>query len=174
MEIFLSKRGKIFIFIFLALIAIIATSIKPLINIKRTLVSRERGDDYQTGIYGYKVEQYIFRKGVRLTFWNTSGLLFQYDGSAILRDPSCDITEIVEEKWISSGDAAYLKLKLKYYGSMSKPGTASVIFDFRRSQIYLSSDLPLWRYWSRVSPDQENDWLTEEQFQDILNRYERR
>lgn len=170
----MDRKDKILFVAILTLIAAISVFIIPLINVSRTLVFRERKDNYQSGTYGYKIEQYVFRKGVKLTFWNTRGLFFQYDGSSILREPSYDILEIIEEKWISEGDAAYLKLKLKYYGSLSELGTARIIFDFRRSQIYLSSVFPLWRFWSRTSPDQETDWLTEEQFQEILERYDKR
>lgn len=116
--------------------------------------------------YGYEVENYRYAHGMRITIWTKLGL------STIMKSvyelPKFSIDEVLRDDWFKSDGAIYLKLRIIDHSSLDTVHPMLLIYDFNTGQLYVSSDLTLWRIWSRnLSKD---NWLSEKEFNEILTR----
>jgi hypothetical protein len=114
--------------------------------------------------YGYEVENYRYAHGMRITLWTKLGL------STIMKSvyemPKFSIDQVLRDDWIKSDGAIYLKLRIIDHSSLDTIHPMLLIYDFNTGQMYVSSDLALWRIWSRnLSQD---DWISEKEFNEIL------
>ncbi len=156
--------------IFLLLFVVVVTGYFGTINLRYTLVQGQQ--ESHTGTYGYKVENYSFKYGMRITIWETTTFdrLFPHTEMKLVYDlPNLRIDKVVESEWIKSDGAVYLNIRITYRdpldSSMStKP--ARIIYDFHKGEMYIVSDFTLWRLWSeRLSYD---NWMSESEFNEIL------
>ncbi|MBN1451053.1 MAG: hypothetical protein JW963_08575 [Anaerolineales bacterium] len=114
--------------------------------------------------YGYEIENYRYAHGMRITIWTKLGL------STVMKSvyelPKFSIDEVLREDWIKSDGAIFLKLRIIDHSSLDTIHPMLLIYDFNTGEMYVSSDLTLWRIWSRnLSQD---DWLNEKEFEEIL------
>ena len=114
--------------------------------------------------YGYEVENYRYAHGMRITIWTKLGL------STIMKSvyelPKFSIDEVLRDDWIKSDGAIYLKLRIIDHSSLDTIHPMFLIYDFSTGQMYVSSDLTLWRIWSRNLG--QGNWLSEKEFDEIL------
>lgn len=114
--------------------------------------------------YGYDVENYRYSHGMRITLWTKLGL------STIMKSvyelPKFSIDQVLRDEWIKSDGAIYLKLRIIDHSSLDTVHAMLLIYDYHTGQMYVSSDLALWRIWSRnLSRD---GWISEKEFDEIL------
>ena len=133
-----------------------------------TVAQGERNNGLGTA-YGYEVENYRYSHGMRITIWTKLGL------STIMKSvyeiPKFSIDRVVRDEWIKSDGAIYLKLRIIDHSSLGTIHSMLLVYDFHTGQMYVSSDLTLWRISSRnLSSD---DWLSEKEFDEILTELQK-
>ena len=128
-----------------------------------TLAKGEQINGYGA-TYGYEVENYRYAHDMRITIWTRLGT------STIMKSvyelPKFSVDEVQRNDWIKSDGAVYLKLRIIDHSSLDTVHPMLLIYDFNTGQMYLSSDLTLWRIWSR-NLSQDN-WISEKEFNEIL------
>jgi hypothetical protein len=128
-----------------------------------TVAQGERNSSFGT-TYGYEVENYRYSHGMRITIWTKLGL--NTIMNSVYEIPKFSIDEVLRNDWIKSDGAIYLKLRIIDHSSLDTIHPMLLIYDFNTGQMYLSSDLTLWRIWSRnLSKD---NWISEKEFEEIL------
>jgi hypothetical protein len=132
---------------------------------KFTVSSGEKIDGFTGVRYGYKLEQYYFRRGFRFSLWNAQAMVQEYDLSALT------VEKATEERWLSNDGAIFLNLEIKYHDSVPSLHPVKIIYDFQRGELYTLSGLTLWRTWNRKEPIDKN-WMTDSEFQAVLTRLE--
>ena len=114
--------------------------------------------------YGYEVENYRYSHGMKITIWTKLGL------STIMKSvydmPKFSIDKVVRSEWIKSDGAIYLKLRIIDHSSLDSIHSMLLIYDFHTGQMYISSDLTLWRIPSRNL--NSDGWISEKEFNEIL------
>ena len=114
--------------------------------------------------YGYEVENYRYSHGMKITIWTKLGL------STIMKSvydmPKFSIDKVVRSEWIKSDGAIYLKLRIIDHSSLDTIHSMLLIYDFHTGQMYISSDLTLWRIPSRNL--NSDGWISEKEFNEIL------
>ena len=114
--------------------------------------------------YGYEVENYQYSHGMKITIWTKLGL------STIMKSvydmPKFSIDKVVRSEWIKSDGAIYLKLRIIDHSSLDTIHSMLLIYDFHTGQMYISSDLTLWRIPSRNL--NSDGWISEKEFNEIL------
>ena len=135
-------------------------------RIKQTYTVVEGEKDNGLGrVYGYKVENYVFGHGMRITIWEKV-FLGQTEMQSVYDLSALTVDKVVKSEWIKSDGAIYLKLHITYHDSIKSTNPTSIIYDFHRGEMFITSDLNLWRIWSeKLSVD---DWMTESEFDQIL------
>jgi hypothetical protein len=128
-----------------------------------TIAQGERNNGLGTA-YGYEVENYRYAHGLRITLWTKLGL------STIMKSvyemPKFSIDQVLRDEWIKSDGAIYLKLRIIDHSSLDTIHPMLLIYDFNAGQMYISSDLTLWRIWSRNLG--KDNWISEKEFNEIL------
>jgi hypothetical protein len=132
---------------------------------KSTVASGERQDDAHTFEYGYRVEQFRFRQGTGITFWNSQGMTWNYEGHVSVR-------KVLAEKWLADGRAVYLSLILEYRDSVTEEVPVEVIYDYQKGTLYAYSTWGLWRLRNKGMPENKY-WMTEGEFREALAHLER-
>lgn len=114
--------------------------------------------------YGYKIENYRYSHGTRIMVWTRVGLT--YTMRSIHEMPQLTIDRVGGHEWINSGDAIYLSFKIIDNSSLNTIHPMQLVYDFHTGQMYVTSDLALWRI---LSNDRgRNDWINEKEFDEIL------
>lgn len=131
-----------------------------------TVTSGKKFDSFSGVSYGYQVEQYYFWNCTRLTIWNRRGLFYQI--YAVHDFPSLTVENVVEERWVKNDLAIYLNLEIRYHDSIESVHPFRMIYDFHRGEMHTSSEFTLWRIWNENNKTE--DWMTEGEFDAILNR----
>ena len=117
--------------------------------------------------WGYQLDQYTFSKRAVLTISGTWGMRLQYELPKML------IQRANEERWLATDRALYLNLRCKPLNDPAADGIGvRLIFDFQRGEMYVWSPLQLWRAKDSQAGDAAKNWLTEAEFQRVLNRIE--
>lgn len=129
-----------------------------------TISKGTRQDQYQAAV-GYTVEQYRYRDRARLIF-DDGG-----DGQVKCDLSPMQIDKLLEERWLANGRAVYLHLLFKSpevlgADGQQEPKGAKVLYDFQRGELYVTSQLHLWR-----TAASEGRWMTEEEFAGMLARF---
>jgi hypothetical protein len=128
-----------------------------------TVAQGERNNSLGT-TYGYKIENYRYVHRMRITIWEKLG------SSTIMNSvyelPQFSIDGVNRTDWIESDGAIYLKFRIVDHLSLDTIHSVRLIYDYHIGQMYITSDLTLWRIWNRdLSKD---DWITEKEFDDTL------
>jgi len=119
--------------------------------------------------YGYKVENYRYAHGMRMTIWTKLGPNTVM--KSVYELPGYSVDKVGRADWIKSDGAICLKLRIVDHSSLNTIHPLFLIYDFHTGQMYISSDLDLWRIWSRnLSKD---GWVSESEFDAILTRLQR-
>jgi hypothetical protein len=80
--------------------------------------------------------------------------------------PQFSIEGVNRTDWIKSDGAIYLKFRVVDHLSLDTIHSVRLIYDYHLGQMYITSDLALWRIWNReLSKD---DWITEKEFDETL------
>jgi hypothetical protein len=116
--------------------------------------------------WGYQLEQQSFSKQTVLRFTGTWGLDIHY---AL---PKMQLERVNEDRWLANDRAIYLNFRLKPLNNLSASGEhVQVLYDFQRGELYVASQLPLWRGQDFQSGgNSSKNWLTDEEFQQIVIR----
>ncbi|MET0752143.1 MAG: hypothetical protein ABWZ66_02170 [Pyrinomonadaceae bacterium] len=152
--------------IILSLTALFISAVLIVWNAAYTVASGEKYDDFSDVSYGYQIEKYYCWNSMKLSFWNKRGLSNQMNTTYNL--PQLTVYQIVEQRWIKNDQAIYLNLQIKYHDSAVSVHPAKIIYDFHRGEIHTSSDFTLWRNWN--PKNKTGDWMSEKEFEDVLNR----
>ena len=128
-----------------------------------TLAKGEQSNGLGT-TYGYEIENYRYAHGMRLTIWTKLGT--STNMKSVYELPKFSVDEVQRDDWIKSDGAIYLKLRVIDHSSLDTLHPMLLIYDFNSGQMYVSSDLTLWRVWSR-NLSQDN-WISEKEFNEIL------
>ncbi len=136
---------------------------------KNTVVQGEQDNGFGR-TYGYRVENYRFKDGMRITIWERLGInkfIGHTEMQSIYDLSGLTVDRVDRSEWIKSDGAIYLKLQITYHDSIVSTNSTSVIYDFHTGEMYITSDLNLWRIWSeRLSYE---EWLSENEFDKILS-----
>lgn len=81
---------------------------------------------------------------------------------------SLTVEKVVEERWLKNDLAIYLNLEIKYHDSVVSVHPARLIYDFHRGEMHTASGFTLWRIWNEKN--RSEDWMTDDEFNAILNR----
>jgi len=127
------------------------------------VVEGERNNGLGTA-YGFEIENYRYSHGMRITVWTRLGL--GYIMKSVYEMPRLTVDKIGRNDWIKSDGAIYLTLKIIDNSSLNSIHSMRLIYDFHTGQMYVTSDLALWRIWSRNLS--KNDWISEDEFDEIL------
>lgn len=128
-----------------------------------TVAQGERNNGLGTA-YGYKIENYRYSQGMRITVWAKLGQ--NYIMKSTYEMPRLTVDKIGRNEWIKSDGAIYLALKIIDNSSLNSIHSMRLIYDFHTGQMYVTSDLALWRIWSNNLS--RNDWISENEFDKIL------
>ncbi len=119
--------------------------------------------------YGYEVENYRYSHGIRITLWTKTGSVSTM--KSIYEMPLLTVEKIGRNEWIKSDGAVYLAIKIIDNSSLNTVHSMQLIYDFHTGQMYVTSDLALWRVWSNVLS--KDDWISEREFDTILAEFQR-
>lgn len=166
----------------LLLIALFISTVSVIWNATYTVASDERHDVFHDITYGYQIEKYYCWNSMKITFWNnrnhftqklifwkSSSIFAQMNTTFILSQLTID--KVVEQRWLKDDQAIYLNLQIKYHDSAVSVHPAKIIYDFHRGEIHTSSGFTLWRNWN--PKNKTDDWMTETEFEDVLDRLSR-
>lgn len=145
--------------------AIVLATLLALYYWRTTTISKGNRQDGAQSAVGYRVEQYNYRDRARLIFEDGG------DGQVKCDLAPMQISKLLEERWLASGRAVYLHLEMKspeVVGGDGQPEAkgAKVLYDFQRGELYVTSQLHLWR-----TAASEGRWMTEEEFAGMLARF---
>jgi hypothetical protein len=148
-----------FAILFIALVAVVFWQDSQIY----TVAQGERNNSLGTA-YGYKIENYRYVHRMRITIWEKLG------PSTIMNSvyelPQFSIEGVNRTDWIKSDGAIYLKFRVVDHLSLDTIHSVRLIYDYHLGQMYITSDLALWRIWNReLSKD---DWITEKEFDETL------
>jgi hypothetical protein len=156
--------------LFICIIAIVVLSVRNnWLSNQRVIIAQ---DDRDTGIgrtYGYKIEKYLFRDGLRITLWERLGLnkaLGHTEMWAVYDVSGLKLDKVQESEWIKSDGAIYLNLQITYEDSSISTHPAKIIYDFHRGEMYVSSEYTLWRLFSDSL--RSEDWMSDAEFESVL------
>lgn len=117
--------------------------------------------------WGYRLEQYRVSDQAVLTITGSWGMKLVYEL------PNTLVESVGEDRWLAVDRAIYLNLRLKSLADPSAAGAPlRLIYDFQRGELYISSPLQLWRAPEYQSGNPGKNWLTEAEFQGVLNKIE--
>ena len=151
-------------YIIVLLLAIVVAGYSWRIN-QTYIVAQGEQDTGLGRTYGYKIENYRFIDGMRITIWERIGGHTEMKSVYDLGELTVD--KIDKHEWIKSDGAIYLKLQITYHDSIVSTNPTGIIYDFHTGEMHITSDLNLWRIWTeRLSSD---DWLNEIEFNKILS-----
>ena len=131
-------------------------------NNQRYIVVQGEQDNGLGVTYGYKVENYKYTERMRITFWRKNGVRFVCDSYEKTVD------KVNNSEWIKSNGAIFLDLEITYHDSYVTTNPTKIIYDFHRGEMYITSDLRLWRMWSEALSS--DDWMSESEFDEILTK----
>ena len=151
--------------IFLVLVALVIAGYFWSTNQRHTVVHGEQNNGLGT-TYGYKVENYTFKTGMRITIWKKVGLLSHTTMQSIYDLPELTVDKVDNSEWIKSNGAIYLNLQITYHDSLESTNPTRIIYDFHTGEMYITSELTLWRIRSKKL--RSDDWMTENEFDKIL------
>ena len=104
---------------------------------------------------------------MRITIWSKSGpdnsMKSVYDFSRL------SVEKVGTEEWLRSNSVIYLKLQIIDHASLNSLHSTRIIYDYHSGQMYLSSDLNLWRVWSKDLGNK--GWLKGNEFNEILAEF---
>ena len=128
-----------------------------------TVAQGEKNNSLGTA-YGYKIENYRFTHRMRITIWEKLGS--SYIMRSVYELPQFSIDEVNRTDWIKSNGAVYLKFKVVDHLSLDTIHSVRLIYDYHVGQMYITSDIALWRILSHsLSKD---GWITEKEFDQTL------
>ncbi len=159
--------------IVLALVAVVIAGYFLRINQKYTVVQGEQ-DNGLGRYYGYKVENYSFKYGMRITIWERIGiakLISHTEMRSVYDLQGLTVDKVGKSEWIKSNGAIYLRLQITYHDSIESFNPTGIIYDFHTGKMYITSDLNLWRIWSESLS--YKDWMTENEFDKTLSELRR-
>jgi hypothetical protein len=157
-------RGKII----LAVIAVIIAGFFVKNNYKYTVVEGEQNNGLGR-YYGYKVENYSFSYGMRITIWERIGIskfLSHSEMQSVYDLQGLTVDKVGKSEWIKSNGAIYLRLQITYHDSLESSNPTRIIYDFHTGNMYITSDLNLWRIWSDNLS--YKNWVSKSEFDKIL------
>ena len=159
----LSYANKILLSAALLVILIVAGN-NWRINQRYTVIHGSQNNGLGT-TYGYGVENYLFTDNMRITLWVK--YIDGYVMKSIYELSELTVDKVDANEWIKSNGAIYLALQITYHDSLVSTNPTRIIYDFHRGEMYVTSDLTLWRFWSR---DLDVDtWMSESEFEKILS-----
>ena len=87
--------------------------------------------------------------------------------------PKLSLDRVVSYKWLGGNRALYLELLITVHDSGPSTLPADIVYDFVRGQIYVASDITLWRSWTvdREGSALEN-WMTKQELDTVVERLE--
>src|SRR3989337_1745929 len=106
---------------------------------------------------------------MRITIWERLGLskaIGHTKMQSVYDLGELTVDKVDKNEWIKSNGAIYLKLQITYHDSIESTNPTGIIYDFHRGEMYITSDLNLWRIWSESLSYEE--WLNENEFNNIL------
>ena len=117
--------------------------------------------------WGYQIKQYQITKRTVLIINATWGLHLEYELPRML------LERANEDRWLAADRALYLNFRLKPQDDPNATGShLQVLYDFQRGEMYVSSPFQLWRGADYQSGDPGRNWLTEEDFQAVVQHIE--
>jgi hypothetical protein len=128
-----------------------------------TVTQGERNNGFGN-TYGYKIENYRYSHAMRITIWiklGTSTIM-----KSVYEMPRLTIDKVGGTAWIESDGAIYVKLRIIDHSSLDSIHSTRLIYDYHTGQMYVTSDLTLWRIWSRTLS--KDDWISEKEFDETL------
>ncbi len=141
----------------------------------RYTVSQGQQDTGLGRAYGYRVENYRFQDRMRITIWVRAGkspiIGYTYLLKSVYDLPSLSVDKVEKSQWIKSNGAIYLSLEITYHDSLESTNPTRIIYDFHTGEMYITSELTLWRI--RSEELGHEDWLTEREFDQMLSELQK-
>jgi hypothetical protein len=156
-------------YIILLLLAIVVAGYSWRISQTYTVVQGEQ-DNGVGRTYGYRIENYRFIEGMRITIWERLGIsksIGHTEMQSVYDLRGLTVDKVDRNEWIKSDGAIYLQLQITYHDSLVSTNPTGIIYDFHRGEMYITSDLNLWRIWSEKLSYE--DWLSENEFDKLLS-----
>ena len=118
--------------------------------------------------YGYKIENYLFTDRMAITIW--VGMGSGYTMRSVYDLPALTVEKVAHAEWIDSDGAIYLEFLITYHDSVESTEPTRIIYNFHRGEMYVTSNLTLWRMWNqKLRPD---DWMSVDEFNVVLSKLE--
>ena len=117
--------------------------------------------------WGYRLDQYRVPKRTVLTLWGTWGLNVTY------KLPPMRIERAAEDRWLATDRAIYLNLWFRHdTDSAEQDQHVRIVYDFQRGVLNVSAPAQLWRVPDFRNSNPGKNWLTDEEFQRVLDTIE--
>jgi hypothetical protein len=158
---------------FIRKVLLIAAAFAALIVVAAVLIARVSQDAIGFSqkcaggfCWGYQLQQNKFSKEGTLRFTGSWGLDLQYPL------PKMQFERVNEDRWLANDRAIYLNFRLRPLNNSSAYAEhVQVLYDFQRGEVYVSSNLALWRAQDLSGGgNPSRNWLTDEEFQQIVRR----
>jgi hypothetical protein len=164
----IKKRSRVLRIMLLVvlLVLIVAVSNFFRINQRYTVVQGDQDNGYGS-TYGYIVENYLFSDQMRITLWVKLGSGYTMRSVYDLQELTVD--KVNQNEWVKSNGAIYLNLQITYHDSTPSTKSTKIIYDFHRGEMYVTSELTLWRIWDDNLSHES--WMSESEFEEILWSY---
>ena len=168
-------KKKVWIFAFIVLIGFISLCIFVQWRWKHPRTYTVLEDElilegkYVLPPYGFKLENHKNGYGMLLTIWTKDRIRTnQIRMQSVYDIPNMKVDEVVEYHWLKSNSVLYLDLNTIVYDDREWNVSAKILYDFHTGEMYVSSNHHLWRIYNQSMGLSTDDWITKEEFNEIL------
>lgn len=150
-----ARRIVVRVVLLLAAVTLIASLV--VVSSRQTVAAERKAVNGVS--YGYELESYRFRNRIYLHLWNSAGMSLVFDL------PGYYHVQMEEARWLAGDGVIYLRGFVFHSEDNAKNGIMKLLYDFRTSELVLSSPSPLWRISAETNPPV---WISDTEFEVAL------